>query len=174
MSTQPTTLLDRPQVSPEYLGFKKILTNSWFNLVDDEKWHLDSTIFRYVSSLTPLDWIIGGQGSRRSHFLSIHAVAYLAFIRLHEIKATMDRGAADRCVRAALYIAALPRQFSPDEIMELNPFALVSYPPYLILLPIPNFESDCQFLLLFPSPLPFPNSNQWYWILILNSNSNLN
>ena len=79
-------------------------------------------------SLAPLDWIIGGQRLRRSHFLSIHAIAYLAFIRLHEIKATTDRGAADRCVRAALYIAVLPQQFSPDEIMELNPFALVSCP----------------------------------------------
>ena len=174
MSTQPTTLLDRPQVSPEYLGFKKILTNSWFNLVDDGKRHLDSTIFRYVSSLAPLDWVIAGQGSRRSHFLSIHAIGYLAFIRLHEHNAPTNRGVADRCIRAACYIAMLPRQFSPDEIMELNPFALVSYLPYIILLLIPNFETDCQSLLLFPSPLPFPNSNQWNWIPILNSISNPN
>ena len=174
MSTRPTTLLDRPQVSPEYIGFEKNLTSPWFNLADDEKRHLDSTIFTYVLLLPPLDGPTLGQGSRRSHFLSIHIIAYLAFIWLHKRNMPTDSGAFNCCVCAAHYIAMLPWQFSPDEIMELNPFALVSCLSYLILLPILNFKSDCWFLPLFPSSLPFPNSNQWYWILILNLISNPN
>ena len=95
---------------------------------DEEVRFVDSTIFRYVSSLAPLEYtsVDTDPASRRSSFLGVHAVAYLAFIRLHERSAPTDISAYSRCVQDARYIAMLPRQFTPDEIMELSPFALVS------------------------------------------------
>lgn len=90
---------------------------------DPDVRRMDSIIFAYVSSLAQLDGT--APVSQKSRFLSIHAVGYLAFIRLHERNAPTDAGAYSRCVQAARYIAMLPRQFSSNEITQLDPFSLV-------------------------------------------------
>ncbi|KAL5511036.1 hypothetical protein ACEPAH_4251 [Sanghuangporus vaninii] len=92
---------------------------------DDEIRLADSTIFYFVSTLAPLD----GQASvaRKARFITVHAVAYLAFIRLHEVNAPQDRGAYLRCVQAARYISMLPGHLAQDEIIELEPFCMPSF-----------------------------------------------
>ncbi|EJD02547.1 uncharacterized protein FOMMEDRAFT_168970 [Fomitiporia mediterranea MF3/22] len=86
---------------------------------DEEIRHADSTIFGFVSTLAPLD----GSASAvlKARFISIHAIAYLAFIRLHERNAPNDHGAYSRCVQAARYIAMLPGHLTRGEISEMEP-----------------------------------------------------
>lgn len=81
-------------------------------------------IFNFISTLPPVD--SRGNITNKSYQISVHAIAYYSFIKLHESHAQVDIGAYKRCVQAACYISMLLGSFTPEETFEPYSITLVS------------------------------------------------
>lgn len=92
--------------------------------IGEETRTLDAMIFNFISTLPPVD--SRGNITNKSYQISVHAIAYYSFIKLHESHAQVDIGAYKRCVQAACYISMLLGSFTPEETFEPYSITLVS------------------------------------------------
>ncbi|KAI5123184.1 hypothetical protein M0805_003951 [Coniferiporia weirii] len=89
---------------------------------DSDNRRTDAAIFTFISSLEAFD--ASAPVALKARFVSIHATAYLSFVRLHERNAPTDASAYARCVQAARYISALLGNLKEEGVMEIDPFVM--------------------------------------------------
>ncbi|KAI5116879.1 hypothetical protein M0805_009861 [Coniferiporia weirii] len=120
-ASQCTIHTEPGEISLVILGLVGCMLTS----LDEEIRLIDSMTSSFISSLSPFD--VNATPVLKARFIPIYAMAYLAFIRLHECNAQRDSGSYTRCVQASRCITVLLGYFVKEDFKFFEPLSLTCF-----------------------------------------------